>query len=818
MNIGKLVKIGVAVALDLPVTRLLAGDLTGALLTEVAGPAAQALRTHFTLTGRELGTALGDSLVRALAAIDDELNGWRIRKTLGSRLEREYQARIRVDFLEPFAAEHGLDAAACQQLCRDVGHGCGQLIQARPQLLASGAFSEFDVALLLASGDDEPLGASLLARSDTIDGFTPLAATVRAFLLYHDLLGDAVLYFFRETLRRDQRVKATLDALQQAGLWRDLRQHSATLQALLDERLAALQRQQQAAHQALLNAAQDADTTRTNALRAEFDRLSALVAQYPERSAALQAAARDHTARLQVFEERFGDWSDYLGMRLDELQQAVLAGLVGIEQHLDRQDALLEDIRALLCSHQLGERIRPDDELRPLSADFVAHVERATSDLHRVAGYQARAALLRASVLAASGDLRRAEQSLEDALTQAGNDRERALAHYNMFQLQLQQKEFAFALEHLTAAAGLDPQYALWQPGKHRPERILGAGGMGLALLVKNRLGQQRVLKLLWAADTGASERFYQEALTLTQAAGDYVPAVHDYDYADPLNQRRPYLEMDYLDGALDGEAWLAQHGPLNLLQGLGVGLQIAQALALAHARGICHHDLKPANLLLRQTDAGLRVTIIDFGLSSQVIALQRRLAQGGASGKSLLGRQIFGSLDYAPPEQRGLGGEPGPRSDLYSLAVTLYRLLTGAPPNPVNSALLPHQRELQQLLFQCLQPDPAQRPPSAADVHARLQHLLARQEATLRSQRCRRQVGYRATAVSLALAAVLIDMMIYKRTEPSTATLLACARLGGSSASLPSRCQGPSWQVMVPILVLSWAAAARLWERAGKR
>ncbi|OAD22635.1 Serine/threonine protein kinase-related domain protein [Candidatus Thiomargarita nelsonii] len=85
------------------------------------------------------------------------------------------------------------------------------------------------------------------------------------------------------------------------------------------------------------------------------------------------------------------------------------------------------------------------------------------------------------------------------------------------------------------------------------------------------------------------------------------------------------------------------------------MGLQIAEGLQRAHEAGIYHLDLKPANLLLKRTErGGITVKIIDFGLSRVTTSLRQMAEQRSQSGLSVFGQAVFGTLEYAPPEQRG--------------------------------------------------------------------------------------------------------------------------------------------------------------------
>ncbi|EDN71994.1 hypothetical protein BGS_0048 [Beggiatoa sp. SS] len=158
----------------------------------------------------------------------------------------------------------------------------------------------------------------------------------------------------------------------------------------------------------------------------------------------------------------------------------------------------------------------------------------------------------------------------------------------------------------------------------------------------------------------------------MSEIAGDFVPEPLDYGYVDNVQQERAYFVTEYLEGAIDGESWLAQYGAMDLERGLQVGLQIAEGLQLAHEAGIYHLDLKPANILLKTASvsksAEVSVKIIDFGLSQVAHSLrQEAVVQQSRSGLSLFGQAIFDTLDYAPPEQRGYTdyGEPSAKSDI---------------------------------------------------------------------------------------------------------------------------------------------------------
>ena len=194
--------------------------------------------------------------------------------------------------------------------------------------------------------------------------------------------------------------------------------------------------------------------------------------------------------------------------------------------------------------------------------------------------------------------------------------------------------------------------------------------------------------------------------------AGDYVPKILDYGYADNVHQTKPYFVSEYIEGAIDGEAWLEKAGCLDLTTGLQVAVQIAHALQQAHEKGICHLDLKPANLLLRKMDEKVAVKVIDFGLARVTTALSEMAET--RSGATVFGQAILGTLDYAPPEQRGYAyhyGQPSAKSDVFAFGMTMYRLWTGKNPHPFRERDLPDHSALRDLLCDCVAENQEERP-----------------------------------------------------------------------------------------------------------
>jgi len=256
---------------------------------------------------------------------------------------------------------------------------------------------------------------------------------------------------------------------------------------------------------------------------------------------------------------------------------------------------------------------------------------------------------------------------------------------------------------------------------------------MGCVLLCKNqnRLIKQDyvVVKCFWENLKGSLNEVFKEPFAMIDIAGDYVPKPLDYGYADNVKEDRAYFVTEYFDGAIDGERWLEKYGPMNLEMCLDVGLQVARGLQLAHDNGIFHLDLKPANILLKQTSSGVVVKIIDFGLSQVVTSLGETAVLKSQSGLSVFGQAVIcGTLDYSPPEQQSFARrrDPDARNDVFAFGATMYRLCTGKRPRPFRERSLPKVQALRDLLCDCVEDDYEIRPVSAGELVVQFEEIIA--------------------------------------------------------------------------------------------
>ena len=201
---------------------------------------------------------------------------------------------------------------------------------------------------------------------------------------------------------------------------------------------------------------------------------------------------------------------------------------------------------------------------------------------------------------------------------------------------------------------------------------------MGAVYLAEHPfMGRKAAVKVLrreFAEDAGLVERFMNEARA---ANAIRHPNIIDIIDVGRLPSGIPYLMMEYLDGQ-SLAARIAVERQMRIGGALNVGVQTASALRAAHAKGIVHRDLKPDNLFLISDDDGnqTRVKVLDFGIAK----LRGDLSGSGA--KTQAGA-IMGTPPYMSPEQcRGVSDEIDHRTDIYSLGILLFEMLSGSPPS----------------------------------------------------------------------------------------------------------------------------------------
>ncbi len=216
--------------------------------------------------------------------------------------------------------------------------------------------------------------------------------------------------------------------------------------------------------------------------------------------------------------------------------------------------------------------------------------------------------------------------------------------------------------------------------GRYRVKRRIGEGGMGTVYLAEHEAIEKKVaLKILhreYSANREVVERFKQEAISASRIKHPNVIDVFDFGQ---LEDGSCFIAMELLEGKDLGDV-LAQRGVLSPEQALRITIQITRALGLAHSRGVVHRDMKPENVFLQRTpESDQLVKIVDFGIA------QLRTGEESDDGPSRRRRltktgMIFGTPEYMAPEQ-ARGQTVDQRTDIYSVGIILYELLTGEVP-----------------------------------------------------------------------------------------------------------------------------------------
>jgi serine/threonine protein kinase len=261
----------------------------------------------------------------------------------------------------------------------------------------------------------------------------------------------------------------------------------------------------------------------------------------------------------------------------------------------------------------------------------------------------------------------------------------------------------------------------------------LGRGGMGVTYRARqvSMGGREVALKVINPAlmgDEGIRKRFLREA----QIAGAIEHPNVALVYSRGQEGDSYFYAMQLVDG-VDLDRYVKQHGPLATVQALSVTAQAAAALEAARTKGLIHRDIKPSNIMaVKDRRNRLRIKLIDFGLAKNV-------SDANAPQSIVSGEQFIGTFAYASPEQCKQR-ELDTRSDLYSLGITLWFLLTGQTPfrgspaevsgshlfrEPPFTDLPELPPPVIELLKSLLAKDPADRPQTPAELEDRVEELL---------------------------------------------------------------------------------------------
>jgi len=308
--------------------------------------------------------------------------------------------------------------------------------------------------------------------------------------------------------------------------------------------------------------------------------------------------------------------------------------------------------------------------------------------------------------------------------------------------------------------------------GRFEVDRMLGRGSMGAVLLAKDpAIDRVVAIKLVQTAAhlTVAQrdkyrDRFYREASAAGQLLHPAIATVFDVGHTD---DGTPFLVMEYVKGETLRE--LLENGKPTLAESLRIARDVLEALSFAHAQGIVHRDVKPSNIMVTTERRG---KIMDFGIAH---VMGSELTAGG---------DILGSPYYMAPEQLAKGPITA-RTDLFSFAVVLYRMLTGDLPFTGDSfAAVAHAilhekpvpperldpripRALSNLVLHCLEKSPEERAGSAPEV---LRALAAAESGKIENLAPLRASRGRTLGLSLALLVVTLAALRFQAPQPRAA------------------------------------------------
>jgi len=364
------------------------------------------IKDHFTLTPNEITKAYQNGSRYALVGISVGLDTPSlIQKVRYSNVTREFAKKIDQHYLQPFIKQKGLSGAALSDFKKQTIESLRQFSKNTEKLFEIKALTEEDLAALLGHRKTLTITEIVLEQMQRI---APVDDTLADFLRYDEQLGHAVLFFFRELLRQDDRLEKTQTALQQEGLCLEMRKLQEAIQHL---------KAQQELSPYLVNAQQLKELQKT------------------------QASWQNRHEQLIRFQSRFETrtdeilaWAVEVYTTLDKIEKDVeTTKAVAIENN-----AILQALYGLMAQRGLSSRVSPRDEFTQYDNESQQLIEAAVEQLGQLPSQNpeySQVSIKVGSALSSTGNLEKSERLFIQAIEKAKNKEDKALAYFNVFQV-----------------------------------------------------------------------------------------------------------------------------------------------------------------------------------------------------------------------------------------------------------------------------------------------------------------------------------------------------------------------------------------------
>lgn len=408
-----------------------------------------------------------------------------------------------------------------------------------------------------------------------------------------------------------------------------------------------------------------------------------------------------------------------------------------IKSELPRQEAAVQElgqeVTRLLEKLHMGHRhLRPCDSLAISDEKERLHARGVVSRFRTFAEEQRRQLPALCNGIAmlevAIGEFEEAQRDFQQVAGLVAEPQAQAEAHFNAYRAALELLNWNDALAELRQAIDLSPEhFAPFPAAKYELDRILGAGGFGVAFLCRNRHSGGRLVVKALRVDSLERDigEVFREVRVLEELNHPAIIRLRDCDYVRG-DKQRPFLIMDYFEGQTLAE-YVQHHGALTPAVARPLFRSLAEALKTAHARDVWHRNITPSNILVRRDGHTWDIRLIDFGLAIKQSFIHATIGDPTVRARTGLGRSVSGMIDYAAPEQLGRVDNvaPGPYSDIYGFGrVGFFALLCNPEPDEDEKESLPEA--WRRLLTGCTTRNLAKRLPTFDAVLERLQQMPA--------------------------------------------------------------------------------------------